>query len=465
MLVLDKYSKGYFRMSPSLLTKKFRDERNDTRELIGANVSLDRRRGERWTFYLEGGTSKYLPLPGFFHVLRFQELQNVALTPDLYLVNLESVRQSVFFYQIEDLVWTRRFPASEREIEAYSHPSESSDVSERRYPLSALELDLEPADREFLGRLNQELWGGESSLEAVRYSQRLTEYLRRNFRYSLQPNRSPEGADPVVSWLRNGNRGHCELFAAAFVLLARDAGYPARMVVGFAGGSWNPVEEYFVVRNRDAHAWVEIYEAQTREWLRVDPTPGSASSDPDVPVRGGIEFETGWGAWVDSLRIQWYRRIVNFDQNDQIEMASSAKAVWEELTKGLSERMRAVLSELKAWGTRPFSRENLLHAILLAALCLSGFFFWRARYWWIGGLFRLLRRPKKLDPVRRQASRYLRLLKARAAWSGVEGFDAGPCSVLQAKLKALRFGPEVELRHAKPVFVEARRFLRRRGKA
>ena len=71
--------------------------------------------------------------------------------------------------------------------------------------------------------------------------------------------------------------GFCEHIASAFVVLMRAAGIPARIVTGFQGGEINSVDGYWTVRNRDAHAWTEVWQAG-EGWVRVDPT-GAVSPD------------------------------------------------------------------------------------------------------------------------------------------------------------------------------------------
>jgi hypothetical protein len=66
-------------------------------------------------------------------------------------------------------------------------------------------------------------------------------------------------------------RGFCEHYAAAFVVLMRAAGIPARVVTGYQGGEFNPLDGYLVVRQSDAHAWAEVWLAG-QGWVRVDPT-------------------------------------------------------------------------------------------------------------------------------------------------------------------------------------------------
>jgi len=456
MLVLDRYVEGGFRMSKSLDGALFRKS-SKRRELRTDDVPMSERRELLWTFYIEGGVSRYLPVPGDFAVLRFQMQQNVEILQEPRVYSIDAVPQSVFFYQIEDLQFNQRIPAGPQEREGLVSAIASGELEVPKYPSTLLELAISDDERKILAEVNEVLLQGRE-LSAAEYSKELTEELWRRFDYSLRPDgraalqKSEGGPDPVINWLREGSRGHCELFASTFVLLAREAGYPARLIVGFAGGSWNSVEDYYVLRNRDAHAWVEIYDRSTKEWLRVDPTPGNGPSDPEVAVSHSVDFETGWGAWVDGLRIQWYRRIVNFEQEDQVEMAMSLKEMVDEFAKEFGSRAKKLVAEFKAWLERPFSAGNVLRGMVVVFFVLSLYLIWRMRYWVLGLVFRLLRRPKALDPVRLQSGRYLKRLE--------EKYGQGLPSGLKLELQRLRYGPELSFDLAKPTLRRARRALR-----
>jgi len=449
MLVLDKYDQGRFRVSQSLRVRPFRIF-DKVREVRSPALPMSERSGALWTFYMEGGISRYLPLPGDYAALRFEQYKNVETIPDIHVLGLDSVGQKVFSYQVEDLKFNLRFPVGNQEraiLESLPLEVESSETL--TYPLTTLELSLSEESKQVLREINRGILG-EVAMSAVDYSRAATDYLWQHFGYSLQPNGEPRGAeDPIVAWLDHGTQGHCELFAGAFIMLAREAGYPARMVVGYAGGTWNTLEDYLVVRNRDAHAWVEIFDAEDQTWLRIDPTPGRGSSDPEVLVQGSMTFDTGWSAWVDSLRIQWYRRIVNFEQKDQVELAMTLKDVLLEYYASFKEKLSGWGIAIKSWVASPLNVRDLRPLALLFALAGCAYFFWRMRYQCLGLLYRLLRRPKALDPVRRQASRYLKRFKAK-----------GIAPEVVVELNALRFGPEQSTREATPVFAKARRALK-----
>ncbi len=94
-------------------------------------------------------------------------------------------------------------------------------------------------------------------------------FVQREFVYTLSPPRLPR--DPVDQFLFETQRGFCEHYAGAFAVLMRAAGVPARVVTGYQGGELNPIGEYLIVRQSDAHAWVEIW-MDGEGWLRIDPT-------------------------------------------------------------------------------------------------------------------------------------------------------------------------------------------------
>lgn len=93
------------------------------------------------------------------------------------------------------------------------------------------------------------------------------------FVYTLTP--PLLGEDVVDGFLFDTHRGFCEHFAASFVFLMRAAGVPARVVTGYLGGELNPVGDYLVVRQSDAHAWAEVW-LERDGWVRVDPTAAVA---------------------------------------------------------------------------------------------------------------------------------------------------------------------------------------------
>jgi transglutaminase-like putative cysteine protease len=104
------------------------------------------------------------------------------------------------------------------------------------------------------------------------------------FVYSLTP--PLLNYDSVDDFLFNTRSGFCGHYASAFVTLMRGGGVPARVVTGYLGGEWNPIGQYFVVRQSDAHSWAEVW-LDGQGWTRVDPT---AEVEPDRLTRGLLDL-------------------------------------------------------------------------------------------------------------------------------------------------------------------------------
>jgi Transglutaminase-like superfamily len=119
----------------------------------------------------------------------------------------------------------------------------------------------------------------------------LTNFLQTHYRYSQQLGHVPPGTDPVDYFLFDSLIGYCEQFATAETLMLRSLGIPARLATGYSTGSYDPVLDQAVVREHDAHAWVEVYFGQYG-WVPVDPSPGfsalAATQFPNHWAAGGI---------------------------------------------------------------------------------------------------------------------------------------------------------------------------------
>lgn len=97
-------------------------------------------------------------------------------------------------------------------------------------------------------------------------------HLLDNYRYSERP---AERDLPLDAFLFEDRIGYCQHFSGAMALMLRLVGIPARVVGGFAPGSYNPDEREFRVRDLDAHSWVEVFFAGIG-WVQFDPTPSGA---------------------------------------------------------------------------------------------------------------------------------------------------------------------------------------------
>ncbi|HWP39445.1 MAG TPA: transglutaminaseTgpA domain-containing protein, partial [Tepidisphaeraceae bacterium] len=141
----------------------------------------------------------------------------------------------------------------------------------------------------------------------------IQDYLRTNFSYTLDLTdaRRIEGQDPLVAFLYDLKRGHCEYFAGAMALMCQSLGMDARVVVGFKCDEYNPLGGYYVVRQSHAHAWVEVL-SLNGEWLTFDPTSGreaTAAQDQGLwhRVRSLFNF----------LEYTWANSVVAYDRESR----------------------------------------------------------------------------------------------------------------------------------------------------
>jgi transglutaminase-like putative cysteine protease len=229
-------------------------------------------------------------------------------------------------------------------------------------------------------------------------------YLRNNFRYSLDPS-AIEPKNPIVSFLFKSKSGYCEYFAASMAVMLRTVGIPSRLVNGFQTGSYNRIGKDFVVRARDAHSWVEAYFPKYG-WITFDPTP----ADPN-PIRAGA-----WDDYVDALSLFWTEWIINYDFSHQIRLArqveqTSRNFQQEFLSHSDEFKRRAVRVSylVEAWLMSHKLFMLLLMVTILAALVVTekGGSMAEIRFLW---LWKFGRRELALSP--RQATlSYQRLLK------------------------------------------------------
>jgi protein-glutamine gamma-glutamyltransferase len=138
----------------------------------------------------------------------------------------------------------------------------------------------------------------------------VTTYLATHLRYSLTLDRTP-GFDPLDEFLFARRSGNCEYFASALAVMLRSIGIPARVVTGFQRGEWNPYGNYFVLRMADAHAWVEAHIAGSG-WITLDPSPRGETA----PGSNTLSL------YVDAMRMRWYRYVVSWSRQDQVEVAA-----------------------------------------------------------------------------------------------------------------------------------------------
>jgi protein-glutamine gamma-glutamyltransferase len=167
--------------------------------------------------------------------------------------------------------------------------------------------------------------------------------------YTLTPGAyAEEGSlDAIDEFWLDRRRGFCEHFAAAFVVVMRAMGVPARVVTGYQGADAAPVDGYTIVRQSNAHAWAEYWQ-QGRGWVRADPTAAVAPerivrSRRLAPAPGFVastlgelspallaRLRDGW----ETLNNRWNQWVLNYSRGQQLDLLKDigfASPDWEDL--------------------------------------------------------------------------------------------------------------------------------------
>lgn len=115
-------------------------------------------------------------------------------------------------------------------------------------------------------------------------------FFRDGFEYRLGID-IPENENALVYFLTEKPPAHCEFFATGTAILLKYAGVPCRYVTGFVAAERNSFGEFWLARNRDAHAWVEAYNEEAGRWVTVDNTPGEGVPTPRESATLGGYFD------------------------------------------------------------------------------------------------------------------------------------------------------------------------------
>lgn len=152
------------------------------------------------------------------------------------------------------------------------------------------------------------------------------------YRYTLEP--GVYGQHSADEFWFDRKLGFCEHIASSFVILMRALNVPARIVTGYQGGEKNTVDDFWTVRQSDAHAWTEVW-LEGQGWQRVDPTSAVAPARTGTlerltPPRGVIanailgnvspELAVNLRAAWDAVNNRWNQWILNYTQTSQFDL-------------------------------------------------------------------------------------------------------------------------------------------------
>ena len=301
--------------------------------------------------YLDGATWKQSAPPASQRLGRVEiEGASGPLDANQYEILLEPTDQSWTFALADSVAASPNIKEIDDDLFRFRRPADTS--VRYRLALEASPLNpnaqLPPALRRQLlqlpGRDNPQARALADELRS-RYDDRdvaaalLQRFREQPYFYTLRPPAMPDNG--IDALLFDVKRGFCAHYAGAMTFVLRAAGIPARVVVGYQGGESGAGDEYLLVRQYDAHAWVEGW-FEGAGWIRLDPTAAIAPSRIESGLREamaeeGSFLENSWLSpqkygnlplltWsslqLDRINYQWQRWVVGYQGQSQMDLLS-----------------------------------------------------------------------------------------------------------------------------------------------
>lgn len=320
---------GTIRQDPTIVMRVFREKR--ARRLRMRGTSFDYYDGRTWSQPFD--PRRLLPWSGDALWLRSPESN--ASRQSLRVV-LEPLDQPILFVPLDGVLLrmdrhpditlaqssgTYRYPLTSLEGLRYTvELSETAPLSEDHIARPVGRHLRVPEGHERVAELAAKV-AGESQRPRDK-ARRLLHHLRDSgvYRYSLDLPRT-QGRVPLDVFLFEAKAGHCEYFSTSLAIMLRAVGISSRNVTGFVGGAVNPYGGYEVLRQADAHSWVEAF--YDGRWHTLDPTP---------PVHAQLGPEENWlsnfNAMMDAIRQRWGNYVVGYDRQKQFSALRKMMRWW-----------------------------------------------------------------------------------------------------------------------------------------
>lgn len=208
-------------------------------------------------------------------------------------------------------------------------------------------FQLPPRMDERFAKLTQEVIDKAGAKNRYDAAKAVEGYLQTNFGYTLDLKAGRDNPnDPLADFLFNVREGHCEYFASAMAIMLRTHGMATRVVNGFQAGQYNETAGMYIVRQKDAHSWVEVYFPGEDVWVPFDPTPAGSGSDPGTSA--GI-FGV-FGSYMEALDTLWIQYVVAYDNQEQRSLVRTFRQQTQTYLMRLSDWIGSTLSEAnKSW--------------------------------------------------------------------------------------------------------------------
>lgn len=189
----------------------------------------------------------------------------------------------------------------------------------------------------------------------------LETHLRTRYAYTLEAMPVPSGQDATRWFLFERKMGHCEYYASALTLMCRSVGIPARVITGYIASDFNTVTGQYLVRESNAHAWIEA-EIAPGLWRTYDGTPPSDFHDIHIPDPGLMRSIS---KMYESIEFLWGRMVVGYDSEARDRLVGPRVGDF-----GLSRLSDRLLARFAAGRAKLISR-----AFLAAVIVFTGSMF------------------------------------------------------------------------------------------
>ncbi len=336
---------------------KFVDARPPTSQLYWRAITMDEFDGREWeqTFNFQ---------PQFLGANRreirdwFEAIEYRGDTLDYNIIMEPTDQNWLYTLKIPQVRDDRMIMRRDFQIDSVRNISQRFSYDMRSYLDNRVDADTNPRNmrrwlrlpdnsnlqsREFAQTLRAEAGTDDAYIQQV-----LSYYTEQPFFYTLSP--PLLGDNPVDEFLFTSREGFCEHYASSFAFLMRAGGIPARVVTGYQGGEYNPYDNTLVVRQYDAHAWVEVW-LPGEGWIRIDPTAAVApyrieqgsqftfQEDEVFLQDAGLSllrfrnslFLNDLRYRLEMLDYNWNRFVLNYDQGMQFAFFSR---IFTEVTRG-----------------------------------------------------------------------------------------------------------------------------------
>jgi protein-glutamine gamma-glutamyltransferase len=362
---------------------KFEDKPPAGREVYLRGPVLSNFDGREWLPSFGSGLPSNLKVSGL--PFNYEVTLEPSNKPWLFTLDASAAAPALAGYQLRmtpDLQWLSNRPITELvRYKVQSHTQfrygpEKPDLNLQKYV--ALPKGYNPRTLQLAADIRRDERLAQA--DALSLTREVMQKLRTGgYEYTLEP--GVYGDNTADEFWFDRKAGFCEHIASSFVVLMRAMGVPARIVTGYQGGEFNEVDGYWVVRQSDAHAWAEVWQAGKQDgstvgsWVRVDPTSAVAPQRIDSLQRLAAPSGVFGGAianlWTntigsdynpllqlravwDAVNNTWNQKILNYSEATQLNVLKNMGFVspsWTDLSYVLIAIIVAVSVLGIAWTT------------------------------------------------------------------------------------------------------------------